>query len=102
MLFDVPVDHYPFALVPQVPLGHQVLIPGPELCGVGGAGGRAFSPDVGLAHLENGIGHIYNRSSQVFLVDEAATGVDQFVVALPMLSLADALEARIGPHPIEA
>lgn len=84
-----------------MPLGHQVLIPGPELRGVRGTGGRAFSPDVGLAHLKNGIGHIDNRGSQVFLVDIAATGVDQLVVALSMLTLTDALEARIGPHPIQ-
>jgi hypothetical protein len=64
---------------------HQVLIPGPELRGVRGTGGCAFSPEVGLAHLKNGIGYIDNSGSHMFLVDVAAAGVDQLVVA-PVLA----------------
>ena len=68
MLFDVPVDHDSLAPVAQVPLGHQILIPGPELGGVRGTGRRAFSPDVGQARLKNGVGDIDNGGAQVFLV----------------------------------
>jgi hypothetical protein len=39
----VPVDHHPAAAVADVPLGHEVLVPGAELLGVGGTGGGAFA-----------------------------------------------------------
>src|SRR5262249_43815802 len=46
-LFNVPVDHDPRPAIANVPLGHQILVPGAELFGIGRTGGGAFAPDVG-------------------------------------------------------
>jgi hypothetical protein len=83
---QVPVDHHPFAPVAHGPFGHQVLVPGPELCGVRGTGGRSFSPKMRLTHLKNGVGDIDNRRSEMLLVDEPTASVDQLIVALSMLA----------------
>jgi len=45
---DVPVDQDPAAAVAGVPLGEDVLVPGPEVGGVGGNRGRPAAPQ-GLA-----------------------------------------------------
>jgi len=57
LAFDMPVDHDAGPAVTGVPFRHQILIPGAELLRVRGAGRGAFSPELRLANLENGIGH---------------------------------------------
>src|SRR5215831_9118942 len=58
---DVPIDHYPAASVAHVPFREEVLIPGPELLGIGGTRGGAFSPDVGSANAEDRVDDCGNR-----------------------------------------
>src|SRR6266496_919947 len=102
MLFDVPVDHNSFATIAHVPFGHQILVPGTELCGVRGTGGCSFSPDMRLTHLKNRVGDIDNRRSEMLLVDEPTASVDQLIVALSVIPLTDPLETRIGSYSVEA
>ena len=43
-----------------MPFRKQVLIPGPELLGVGGTRRRAFTPDMGGANAEDGVDDLGN------------------------------------------
>src|SRR6266516_7128699 len=52
-----------------MPFGHQVLIPGTELCGIGGTGRCHFPPDVLQTSLEGRIGDIHNGRTQLIGMD---------------------------------
>ena len=85
-----------------MPFGHQILIPGGVFLGVGGAGCRSFSPDVGQPHAEDGISHVGNRRPQRIFGKKAPTGIEDVPVALAMVSCADAFETDVGPQSVQA
>ena len=58
VFLDMPIDHYPTAAVAHMPFRKQVLIPGPELLGVGGTRGGAFTPDVHGSDAEDRVGDL--------------------------------------------
>ena len=86
LLLHVPVDHHPAAAVADVPLGHQVLIPGAELLGVGGAGRRAFAPDLREAHAEDGVDHLGDGVPQLVPGDEPPPHVEEILVGGAVLA----------------
>ena len=55
--FHVPVDHHAATTVAEVPLGHQVLVPGSELLGVG-RHTVVRSPDMRLTDSKDRVGHL--------------------------------------------
>ena len=71
----VPVDHDPAAAMANVPLGHQVLIPGAELLAVGRARGGAFPPDVAQARRQRGIDHAPDGFPQGVLFNESMSRI---------------------------
>src|SRR5713101_9252897 len=60
VFLDMPIDHHPTAAVAHMPFREEVLIPGPELLGVGGTRSRAFTPDVRGATAEDGVDDLGN------------------------------------------
>ncbi len=56
----MPVDHHTPTAVPDVPLGHEILIPRAELFGVRGARGGAFPPNLWASDGKGGIGDAGN------------------------------------------
>ena len=85
-----------------MPLGHQILVPGPELLRVRGTRGRAFAPQGRIADTENGIAHLRNRRSQMLFRDITPPNVLQVGVAVLASPTAHALEARVGAQPCPA
>ena len=61
----MPVDHDAAAAVADVPLRHQVLVPGAELLGVGGTCRRALAPDAGVAGTQGGVDDLRDRLAQL-------------------------------------
>ena len=61
VFLDVPIDHHPATAVAHVPFREEILIPGPELLGIGGTRGGAFPPDVGSANTEDRVDDCGNR-----------------------------------------
>jgi hypothetical protein len=57
----MPIDHHPAASVAHVPFREEILIPGPELFGIGGTRGRAFPPDVDSTNAEDRVDDFGNR-----------------------------------------
>jgi len=99
-LLDVPVDHDPRPTIANMPLGHQILIPGAEFLGIGGTGCRPFSPDIRTSDREGGIDDLGNRGPQSRLVDEAPADIEQLAIAERRVPCEHPLQARIGPEPI--
>ena len=101
-LLDVPVDHDAGAAIADVPFGHQVLVPGSELLGVGGAGRRSLTPDVGMADAQQRVDNLGNGVSQMVIGDVAAVNIEQVFVTLPMFASAHALDSGVGAQSIQA
>src|SRR5712692_2475904 len=97
----MPIDHDPAPSIADMPFGHQVLIPGRELAGVGRTGGGAFSPDLRLAGLERVVEDFSNRQPQVISGEEAAAGVEQIPVRGVRGIYLHTLETGVGPQAVE-
>lgn len=69
LFVNVPIDHNARAAIANVPFGQEILVPGGNLLGIGGAGGGGFAPNVRRTHLENRIDNLGNGGSQVVLVN---------------------------------
>ncbi len=102
LLFHMPVDHYAPAVIALMPLCHQILVPGPELLGVGRTDGRAFAPDMRLPDAKDGVSDAPDRHAQVLFMDKAATDVEQIFIAFTMTASADPFQSRIGSKPEQA
>src|SRR5262245_61650508 len=101
MLLNMPIDHHTLPSIPHMPFSHQILVPRPKLCGVRGTRRCSFSPDLRLTHLKNSIGNINNSCPQMLLIDKAAAGVNQLIMALSMISLTNALYTHIRSYCID-
>ena len=69
------------ALIADVPLGHQVLVPGADLGGIRRAGRARLASDTLVTHRQDGIGHQRRRAAQRLLADEAVPDMQQLRVA---------------------
>src|SRR5260370_13703878 len=98
----MPIDEHAWATITSMPVSHQILVPGRELLGVGGAGGSAFSPDLGEPNAEDGVGHLGNGSPHGIFGQKAVVGVEQVTVTLAMVARTRPLEANIRTESIEA
>ena len=92
---DVPVDHDAATAVAGVPLGHQVLIPGSELLGVGSAGRGAFAPDRSGPLRQGGIDDLPDGGAKLVFGDVTTANTEQVPVVGPGLPGAHALDASI-------
>ena len=54
-----------------------------------------------LPHLKNRIGNVDNRCSQMLLIDIPTTSINQLIVHLSMIALANAFETGIGSQAIQ-
>ena len=79
-LLDMPVNHDPAAAIADVPLGHEVLIPGTEFLAVRGAGGGAFAPNRGESCGEGGIHHTANGFAQGIFFDKPMPDIQKLPV----------------------
>ena len=61
---DVPVDHDATPAVADVPLRGEVLVPGAEVLGIGGAGRGPAAPDRRVAGAQRAIGNDGHRTAQ--------------------------------------
>ena len=99
---DMPVDHDTTATVADVPLRHQVLIPGAELLGVGGTCRRALAPDARMAGTQCGVDDLRDRLAQALARDEAPAHIEQLPVGEIILACRHALETGVGADPVQA
>jgi hypothetical protein len=93
--FHMPVDEHPRTTITGMPFGHQILVPGSEFLGVGGACRGALAPDVGKPNAEDGIGHVSNRRSQRIFGEKATADVEHIAVTLAKITCADPFETDI-------
>src|SRR5437762_929573 len=84
-----------------MPFCHQILVPGPKLCGVRGTRCGHFSPDMQMTYAEGSIGDISDGCTQLVCIDGEATCRKQLLVALSMIPLTHRLDADVGPHSIQ-
>jgi hypothetical protein len=85
-----------------MPLGHEVLVPGPELLAVGGAGSRPLAPDVGETDGQRGIHDAADGLAQGGGVDKAPAYVEQVRIADLAVTGGHTFEPRIGAQAVEA
>ena len=97
----VPVDHDAASAIADVPLGHQVLVPGAELFAVGGTGRGALAPDVAQGRGERGVDDPADGLAQSGFLDETPTYIGQIGVADRLVALGHALQAGVGALPVE-
>jgi hypothetical protein len=76
----VPINHDTSAAISNVPFGHQILIPGPELLTVCSTRGGTFPPDAGQASRQRGIDHAADGFSQRILFNKAMPSIKEFPV----------------------
>jgi len=98
----VPIDHHPGAAIPRVPLGRQVLVEGPELLGIGGAGRGRVAPDLRQSGGEDRIDDPRDRRAERVAGEEAPPGVAGLALALAMVARAHAPRADSGPQAVAA
>ena len=67
----MPVNHDATATVADVPLRHQVLVPGAKLLGIGGTCRRAFTPNAGVAGTQGGVDDLGDRLAHALAGEEA-------------------------------
>ena len=72
---DMPVNAHHGSAIARPPFGHQVLIPGPEVARIRGAGGGAFSPNVRQARLQGMVDDLTDGVTQLILGDKAPPGI---------------------------
>lgn len=98
---NVPINHHPSAAIPNVPFGHQVLIPGPALLPVRSTRGGALPPDVGQAGRKRGIAHAANGFAQRILFNKAMPSLQKFPIGEIGIAWYHAFETCIGSKTIE-
>jgi hypothetical protein len=95
------VDHDAAAAIAHMPFREQVLIPCPELLGIGCARRGSFAPDLRLAAAEDRVADTRNGCSQLLFCDVAPPDVLQVGVAVPASAAAHPLEACVGSESIK-
>ena len=71
----MPVDHDAAPAIARVPLGHQVLVVGTELLGVGRAGGGGVTLNSRVANAEDAVDNFGDGCAQCILLHETAFDV---------------------------
>jgi hypothetical protein len=79
---DMPIDHDTAATIADVPLRHQVLVPGTKLLGISGACRRTFAPDAGMADTQSGVDDLGDCLAQALAGDEAPPYIEQVPIVL--------------------
>ena len=102
LLFHMPVDHDTTTTIPDVPFGHEVLIPRPEFLGVRGTGGRSLAPDTDLSHTKDGIRDLSDGRSERFLLEKPPVDIAQFVVRDSVITREHSRHPCVGSQGIEA
>ncbi len=83
ILLNVPVNHHSPTSIANVPLGHQILVPSTKLLRIAGTSRCPFSPNVRLASLQCGINYLSNSISQLCLVNETPSYIEQISIVFP-------------------
>ena len=84
-----------------MPLSHEILIPGPEPLGIGGARRRAFTPDLGQASRKDPVCHHRDRIAQGIALQKAPPRVQEFAIGHPKPAGDDALQSGIGAKSVQ-
>ena len=98
---DMPIDHDTAATVADVPLRHQVLIPGAKLLGVGGTCRRSLAPDAGMAGTQSGVDDLGDCLAHALAGDEAPPHIEQVPIGDIVLTCRHALEAGVSADPVQ-